>query len=125
MRLTEGLVRGRSHIVFILALLTAGAIIVGIDGRHPMPDPSPPGSMGCAGSGRAARQEAARWAWSAAARSQRLIDVNRARRLALTVGIKPDQVTGDAPALSPGAGLAVLDALAICREPGGQSADRP
>jgi hypothetical protein len=105
MTLAEGLVRGRSHIVFILGLATAGGIILTIDKA-----PAPAGGGAGPGPPTAARTQAAAFAWAAAARSPNAADVARARRLALALGVRPD---APAPtALSPEAGLATLSGLA-------------
>jgi hypothetical protein len=105
MTLREGLVRGRSHIMFILGLVTAGTIIARVESAPAPPPPPPPA---------AAQTEAATWAWAAASRSPSAIDVALARRLAIDLGVRPEAPAG-APAISPAAGLAALEGLAANR----------
>jgi hypothetical protein len=106
MTLREGLVRGRSHIMFILGLVTAGTIIARVESA-PAPTPPPPAS--------AAQTEAATWAWAAASRSPSASDVALARQLAAGLGVRLDAAAPGAPAISPAAGLAALEGLAANR----------
>jgi len=106
MTLREGLVRGRSHIMFILGLVTAGTIIARVESA-PAPIPPPPPAP--------AQTEAATWAWAAASRSTSAADVTLARRLASDLGARPNAAAPGAPAISPAAGLAVLEGLAANR----------
>jgi hypothetical protein len=108
--LAVGLVRARSHIVFILGLVTAGAIIITTDQVTDQLEtssiaarrPAPP---------TAAEREAAAWAWAAASRSTNGGEIARARLLAKALGVRPE--TGPPPgALSPSGGLAALEDLA-------------
>ncbi len=105
--LAQGLVRGRSHIVLILGLLTAGSIIIALDHvtarveearRSAAPTP--------------AETEAAAWAWAAASRSADPAEVARARELAVALAVHPETPAQRDAGLSPAAGLAVLEGLA-------------
>lgn len=105
MSLAQGLVKGRSHIVFMVGLVAAFGIILTIErsalldtgGGAAMPSP-------------AAVTEAATVAWHAAARSPGNGAVRfEARQLGVDIDAKPDTAP---PAMSPAAGVAILDALA-------------
>ncbi len=100
--LRVGLVRARTHIVFIFGLLTAGGIIIATDRvtEH----------VGAPRAATAAEREAAAFAWTAASRSTSKADVDRARRLAQALGVAPGATT-TVGGLSPSAGLAALEDL--------------
>jgi hypothetical protein len=108
--LTVGLVRARTHIVFIAGLLTAGGIIIATDRATEHVGAQRPTSP------TAAEREAATWAWAAASRSASPADVARARLLARAMGVRPDAGAA-AGALSPSGGLAALEDLYAARRP--------
>jgi hypothetical protein len=107
--LAQGLVRGRSHIVFILGLLTAGSIIIASDRITARVGTT---ARTAGGPAAAAEAEAAAWAWAAAARSANPADVARARTLAVALGVSPQAAAPRDAGLSPAAGLAALEGLA-------------
>jgi len=108
MSVSQGLIKGRSHIVFMLGLVAAFGIILSIEqsallstgAQTPLPS-------------QAAVIEAATAAWQAAARSH---DNATARSEARKLGVDTDVLPGTAaPAMSPAAGAAILAALAAQR----------
>ena len=106
MSFANGLSKGRSHIVFMLGIIAAGGIIISLE-RSALLDPPPPIVLDNAGI------EAATLAWQAAAKNP------EAARLAASLGVDTQAPLPPGPrAMSPAAGRAVLEALALRSLPG-------
>lgn len=97
---SQGLVRGRSHLVMIAGLLAAGGIILSLERSALADDPAAPAIAA------SDRREAAEVAWNAARTDDPRI-VALARRLGVDT-----RAPARPPAMSAGAGRAVLWALA-------------
>lgn len=109
MSIADGLVKGRSHIVFMLGLIAAGAMIIGLESSALLQPPVPATLT-------AAQREAAAIAFAAAAGTPEAAAL--ARRLGVDTGARPATV-----AMSPAAGRAILVALA--RQPADAAAPAP
>ena len=108
MSLAQGLLKGRSHIIFMAGLLVAGGTILSLE-RSSLLQPATRIVPN------AAMTEAATIAWRAAARSP---DTAEAAGLARRLGIDTAAPLADGPvAMSPAAGRAVLAALAATPQP--------
>lgn len=100
MSIAYGLVKGRSHIVFMLGLIAAGAMIIGLERSSLLNAPAPAPLTG-------ARLEAATLGWHAAA------GLPDATRLAAGLGVDTGAPRpAGPPSMSPAAGRAILVALA-------------
>lgn len=109
MSFADGIVKGRSHIVFMLGLITAGGIIISLE-RSALLQPPRPVLLD------SARIEAATVAWQATAGSA--ADDPEATRLAERLGVDTQTPLSPGPrAMSPAAGRAVLQALALQSNP--------
>lgn len=105
MSVTEGLVKGRSHIVFICGLIAAGAMIISLE-RSSLLHPPVLAPL------TVAQREAATVAWGAAA------GTGDADRLAAALGADTSAPRSrNTPPMSAAAGRAILAALARQRSP--------